>query len=181
MGFLGHDIDKPDVPPEFARFPKQMEPKIRLLIRQALDDLNVTFGVSSASAGCDILFLEEMSARQGEVRVVLPCERGDFVKRFLPRDWTRRFDKALDRDGVNLIEITDGDPLDIWAEFGARHREEVERVARQLDQIPEILAVWDGRSGFIRGAMSQWKANGFRCHVVPIETAASGGEAARAD
>ena len=155
--FIGHSIDDPaSVVP---RFPAHMENDVRSDVRKALEKLCAGFGVCSASPGSDILFLEEMVLHRNEpVRIVLPCLMSRFAREFLTREWRARLDKILRGERVELVEIEAGDPQDVWADFDKRLREEADRLARQLDQEPYLLAVWDGKPGsFVARTLKEWQ------------------------
>ena len=79
--FAGHMMDKIGrVPPAFvARFPKERERAVTLAIRDALEKLRARIGFCSAACGGDIIFIEEMLKRGGEVHVVLPYAEDLFI------------------------------------------------------------------------------------------------------
>ena len=63
--FAGHLIDQTGR--RTPRFPKELEPTVANAIRQRLEDVGAGVGYSSAACGSDILFLEAMLDRGGEV------------------------------------------------------------------------------------------------------------------
>lgn len=81
VAFTGHMMDKVGrVPPRFVpRFHKEKEEGVTHAIRDALERLNAQIGFCSAACGGDIIFIEEMLKRGGEVHVVLPYEEELFV------------------------------------------------------------------------------------------------------
>ena len=81
LAFTGHMMDKVGrVPPRFVpRFPREMEDVVTEAIRDAIDKLDARVGYCSAACGGDIIFIEQMLARGGEVHVVLPYEEELFI------------------------------------------------------------------------------------------------------
>lgn len=99
VAFTGHMMDKPGRPS--PRFPLAKEQQVVLAVRQMLRKLDARIGFSSAACGGDIIFLEEMLARRGEVHIVLPYAVDQFEKDCLvgfsenPRTkWLSRFKKV---------------------------------------------------------------------------------------
>ncbi|SVE32057.1 uncharacterized protein METZ01_LOCUS484911, partial [marine metagenome] len=93
----GHVIDKTD---GSVRFPPEVEALAKAEIEAALDKLDCSYGFSSAACGTDILFIEAMLARGGEVHVFLPFNKKDFIETSVRRaggNWVQRFERALDK------------------------------------------------------------------------------------
>jgi class 3 adenylate cyclase len=82
VAFTGHMMDKVGrVPPRFVpRFPKDKEDAVTQAIRDALKSLGARIGFCSAACGGDLIFIEEMLKRGGEVHVVLPYEEDLFIR-----------------------------------------------------------------------------------------------------
>lgn len=82
VAFTGHMMDKVGrVPPRFVpRFPKEKEEAAARAVREALRRLNARVGYCSAACGGDIIFIEEMLKRGGEVHVVLPYAEDLFIR-----------------------------------------------------------------------------------------------------
>ncbi|HER63034.1 MAG TPA: DUF4071 domain-containing protein, partial [Desulfobacteraceae bacterium] len=103
--FSGHIIDYPGR--RRNRFPPANEEMVRRHIAHWLDEQNGQIGFSSAACGSDILFLEEMLKRGGEINVVLPFDREAFIRTSVDvtggGNWVERFEKILDQ--VNEIKI----------------------------------------------------------------------------
>ncbi|MBI2361812.1 MAG: hypothetical protein HYV15_00290, partial [Elusimicrobia bacterium] len=96
--FSGHMIDRRGR--RAARFPRRLEPRVRAELRERLRGLDAGIGYASAACGADILFLEEMLRRGGEVRVVLPSPPEKFRRDSVDAagaGWGRRFDAVLAR------------------------------------------------------------------------------------
>ena len=157
--FAGH---VPDRTAEQNRFPKDQISTVRAAIRATLDRLDARAGFSAAAAGGDLLFLEELRARNGVTHVVLPWSRAEFLRTsVLPFDspdageklWEPIFERALD-EAASVREL--GQMYQPESEVGLRYTTEVSagialltaRAAR-LDVQP--VALWDGRDGFAGG------------------------------
>jgi hypothetical protein len=81
IALTGHMMDKVGrVPPRFVpRFRKEDEDAVIWTVRDVLERLNERIGYCSAACGGDIIFIEQMLKRGGEVHVVLPYEEMLFV------------------------------------------------------------------------------------------------------
>lgn len=103
--FCGHRLDLPQQ--RKARFPLESELVVRQRIADLLDELQVGIGYASAASGADLLFLEEMLRRGGNVIVVLPFEVEHFIRTSVEEagaDWCRRFEAVLARaDEVRIL------------------------------------------------------------------------------
>lgn len=96
--FTGHMIDAPDRPK--PRFPAHLEPVVSAAIGRCIRENHLGFAYCSAACGADILFIEQMLAQGGEVNIVLPFQREDFIRTsvaFAGQGWVERFDRALAR------------------------------------------------------------------------------------
>lgn len=82
VAFTGHMMDKVGrVPPRFVpRFNKEKEDYVTRAIHDVLEKLNARIGFSSAACGGDIIFIEQMLKRGGEVHVVLPYAEDLFIR-----------------------------------------------------------------------------------------------------
>lgn len=83
---------------EYPIFPNELEDKVREAIRTQLDELDARIAYSSASAGAEILFLEEMLKRGGEINIILPFINEDFIDhnvRYAGPRWEKRFEKII--------------------------------------------------------------------------------------
>ncbi|HWM26444.1 MAG TPA: adenylate/guanylate cyclase domain-containing protein [Chthoniobacterales bacterium] len=82
VAFTGHMMDRVGrVPPRFVpRFPKQKEDAVTQAIHDTLERLDARIGFCSAACGGDIVFIEQMLKRGGEVHVVLPYAEDLFVR-----------------------------------------------------------------------------------------------------
>ena len=102
--FSGHMIDKPDR--NTPRFPDAISEAIKADIIRHLDEANAGSGFSSAACGADLLFVEAMLERGGEVNVYLPFALDDFIKTsiaFAGEKWLKRFEAVLSKVNVKYI------------------------------------------------------------------------------
>lgn len=151
--FSGHMVDAPDRGE--PRFPDSHANRaaVRSRIREFLDRERVEFAVGSGACGADLLFIEEMVARGGEVHVVIPWPRDSFVKMSVSAGgsfWEERFKALMEQVSsvTQLTQQTAPDPHGIAFEFCNRclsglalHRAR----AHGAEIVP--FAVWDGRAG----------------------------------
>ena len=94
--FSGHMLDEAGRPA--PRLPASVEPALASHLRQRLDALDAGIGYCSAACGADLLFVEALLERGGEVHITLPFARDDFVATSVAhagRHWVERFDRAL--------------------------------------------------------------------------------------
>ncbi len=156
--FTGHI---PDYPGQAVRFPPELIPVVRDMLRKKLDELGARVGLVSAAAGADLLFIEALMARPGgEFHVVLPWSQKEFYRTSVEvfestavsPSWTTLFKQALDK-AATIREL--GQVFEPGDDVGWVYTQEVTaglalltaRVSR-LDLQP--LALWDGKIG--RGA-----------------------------
>jgi class 3 adenylate cyclase len=103
--FSGHMIDA--LGRDVTRFPESIAASVKERIGELLDAENVRIGYCSAACGADILFIEALLDRNGEVNVVLPFKEDDFLQTsvaFAGEHWVRRFHAVMDR--VNVTRVT---------------------------------------------------------------------------
>ena len=153
--FSGH---VPDLPDKRPRFPASRTEEVRGLIRERLAQLNGRVGLVGASAGADLLFIEEMRARGGTVHVMLPWSREEYLGTSVrPFDaaggpgktWEASFHEAL-KHAATVRELGQiyqpGDPaawqylMEVTAGLA-----QLTAQASRLDVQP--LALWDGQPG----------------------------------
>ena len=149
--FAGHMIDQPGrLQP---RFPPALEGRVAQEIAQVLKKLQASIGYSSAACGADILFLEAMLARRGEVNIVLPFPQEEFRKSsvdVVPQAaWGARFEQVISR-ATRVVMASEhrssGNPVAYEYSNLLQDGLAVLRT-RILDAELVPLAVWDGRSG----------------------------------
>ena len=176
--FTGHMIDRPNRPS--ARFPPLLEETVRQQIRTQLDELDAGFGYASAARGADILFLEEMLARNGEIHVVPPFPREEFVQAsvdLIPgANWKARFYRVLQQAAhVSVIGEQNASQNPAVYEYTNLVLNGLGSLrAQTLDTELIPLVVWDGSPGnWLGGTSSQvnhWQSKGIQ--PVKIETPA---------
>ena len=95
--FTGNMVDPAGRPT--PRFPADLEPRVRMTIRESLAITRPLAAYGSAASGADILCLELMQELGGETHIVLPFPAAEFRRTSVetaPGDWGRRFDRLLD-------------------------------------------------------------------------------------
>ncbi|MEJ8571561.1 ATP-binding protein [Microbaculum marinum] len=146
-------------------FPAALEPALRVAVRDRITELGAMIGYSSAAAGGDIVFGEELLALGGELNVVLPCERGDFVSQYLSpagEDWVARFDRlctAAASVTVSCEERLLGD--ETLVRFNNQMLQGAARLRGEaLGIAPHLLLLWSPAAPFEPGSpadfMDQW-------------------------
>jgi len=170
--FSGHMLDESER--RVPRFPADLELSIYEEIGERLDELDAGFGYSSAACGSDILFLEAMLEREGEIHVVLPYEKDRFIEANVDREptWKTRFERILERAAEVVVASghrADGDG--ILFEYANRILYGLARCrADQLDTRLEALAVWDGEPeagpGGTATAVEVWRAAGAKIEII---------------
>jgi hypothetical protein len=153
--FSGHRLDELDRPE--PRFPVEAADAVKARIREAVDNLNIGFGYSSAANGADILFLEVMQEDETkpgtpprETSVNLPFEETEFIKTSVRHsssdEWIDRFRAVVERATEVTHAPTGLTPSGIVFEYGNRlsFGAAVQK-ARELDTDLIVLAVWDGQ------------------------------------
>jgi hypothetical protein len=164
--FSGHRVDDPGraVP----RFPPEREPDVRAAIESRVAALDVQFGFASAASGADLIFLETILDRGGEVHVVLPYDRDQFVRDSVATSagpsWVPRFERVLARAAEVAIASTNR-----IADEGVAYQYALQLTdgmaglrADELDTELVRIAAWDGRPGDgpggTAGAVEWWRA-----------------------
>lgn len=165
--FTGHMMDKAGrVPPLFApRFPPEKEPECVAAIAEALERMDPRAGYSSAACGADILFIEQMLARDAEVHLVLPYAEEQFIadcievpagagpqQQFLQphgRTWKERY-LAMRPLVSSVLVLGDKRPRDNSSASDCCNRVflGMGMMRAQHEQLPiSLLTLWDGWSG----------------------------------
>ena len=156
--FSGH---LPDLPGQPIRFPIGLTAAVQDCLRAKLAEMDAHIGITSAAAGADLLFLDQLQRRPDSVfHVVLPWSEEEFRRTSLrPYEpsvekpiWEPLFDKAIEASAT-IRELGEfyppGDTVgwNYMAEVTAGLALNTARMLR-LDLQP--LALWDGLPG--RGA-----------------------------
>jgi len=163
--FSGHIIDQPTRPKK--RFPKEIEKEVRKEISIRLEKMNAGIAYSSAACGSDIIFLEEMLKRGGEINIVLPFDLKSFKKEsvdVIPKsNWSNRFDKILEKAAQVKVLGYHNPETDIYNYEFANLFILGSALARKniIDTTVKTMAVWDGKPGDGLGgtasAINQWQ------------------------
>ncbi|HRI79348.1 MAG TPA: TRAFs-binding domain-containing protein, partial [Cyclobacteriaceae bacterium] len=94
--FVGHMIDKVGAR---TRFPESIASEIKIQIQERIQLLNIQIGYCSLACGGDILFAEALTESLGDVNIILPFPKEDFLEtsvRFAGESWVQRFE-ALEK------------------------------------------------------------------------------------
>ncbi|MEQ9638420.1 MAG: adenylate/guanylate cyclase domain-containing protein [Alphaproteobacteria bacterium] len=173
--FTGHPLDRPDQRP--ARFPAALEAALRAEIDERLERMDARVGYSSAACGSDLLFVEAMLDRGGEVNVILPFDQEDYIAasvRYAGPRWEMRFRNALKLANSVTYATTEHylghDNLFRFANQ-MLHGMATMR-ARFLETEPHLLAVWDMDEGSLPGGaadfIDQW-ADIMRLSIIDLD------------
>ncbi len=149
--FTGHMLDRPDR--TNARFPAALEETVRAEIETLVERQDISIGFSSLACGGDMLFVESILKRGGEVHIFLPYDIKTFIEssvQLIPRnDLTERFQYLLDNAASIRILNEEGDPNDDAAfDYCNRVLAGAAILKSQflgMDIAPILL--WDGKPG----------------------------------
>jgi len=175
--FAGHMIDRPQR--SQPRFPPQLEPLVGDAIHAQLESLDARLGYCSAANGSDILFAEALLARGGEVRIVLPFAREEFIRdSVLPAgaEWVKRFDQVIERatEVIVVSQRQQGDRSLAYEYSNQILYGLAQMRASQLETTLTPLAVWNGSPGDGRGGtatmVKYWQNQGHQVHIVDLKT-----------
>ncbi len=174
--FAGHMIDQ--VGRFKPRFPNYLAPKVYQKIADTLERLDARIGLASAACGSDILFLEAMLQREGEINVILPHLKEEFIKNsvtLIPgTDWGPRFEAVLEQASQVIIAS------DNRASGNAMVYEYANLLldglailrAKMLDTELIPLVVWDGGVGDGPGGTSSlvqhWRSHGLEPEIIDL-------------
>lgn len=163
--FCGHMIDRPDRPS--PRFPPELEPKVYEAICDRLRRLDARLGYASAACGADILFLEALQSLKGELHIVLPYDREEFIKDSVSirpdGKWEKRFEQVMNNATEVIVTSKRKLPYSpVVYEYSNRFLHGLAKIrAEQLgtDLVP--LTVWNGEPGDGMGGtastVNHWK------------------------
>lgn len=179
--FCGHRVDQPSR--AIPRFPASLEQPVYEAIHQRLKALGTYVGFASAASGGDILFLEALLDLGGELNIVLPYNREQFVADAVQdqpseqatEDWLARFNRVLSH-AREVIIASDHKPKDdaISYEYSNRLLHGLASMrAQQLQTTLVPLAVWDGQPGDGHGGtahtVSYWRQWNDHVDIVDLE------------
>ena len=173
VAFTGHRVDESD--PQ-ARLPAAKVGAVRLAIRAELTKLGNVHGFASAAAGADILFLEELLARDGTASVVLPFPENEFLAISTRGDrWIDRWEDIRSKVEIEVLEpqVPPAQDLDKSFERGNKTvKKKALDYARRLDEPVIPMVVWDGQEGRPGGtaeAVALWIEDGYEKSLIHID------------
>jgi len=140
------------------RFPPEQVPRVAGEVLAALERWDVGSGttlVTGGARGADIVAAEAARARGARLRLVLACRPAAFVKDSvaLPgTDWQERFYALLEQADVEVV----GDPDD--DDLYARTNDRIIAAAREIDDRPHAIIVWNRGKGDGPGGTSDFAA-----------------------
>ncbi len=174
--FAGHMIDQPGRPK--PRFPNYLAPQVYQKIADALARLDARIGVASAACGSDILFLEAMLKREGEINVILPHLKEEFIKSSVSvvpgTDWGPRFEAVLEQATQVIIASENRASGNAMVyEYANLLLDGLAILrAKMLDTELIPLVVWDGGAGDGPGGTSSliqhWRSHGLEPEIIDI-------------
>ena len=161
-----------------CRFPVHLETELKVRISNQLNQLDADIGIASAAAGSDILFLEAMLERGGEIDVILPYAVEHFVQTSVDVDsnseWKNRFERILNRAG-RVIMANDYPAQDnrVLLEFTSLIVDGTAILRAQEYDTPLVsLAVWDGQEhgnlGETPDMISRWENTGRDVEIIDV-------------
>lgn len=174
--FSGHMIDRPHR--REPRFPPSYEQRVKELLRERLKKLDAGFGYASAASGSDILFLETLLELGGEIHIVLPYNKDQFLEDSVMDDynkgWKERYELIL-RKAAQVVtaseqKLGEGGMSYKYANLMLLGLAGIR--AEQLDTELRPLAVWDGGPGDGDGgtadAIAHWRGNELPIEIVDL-------------
>ncbi len=174
--FAGHMIDQPGrLKP---RFPDYLASKVYQKIADTLERLDARIGFASAACGSDILFLEAMRERAGEINVILPHFKEDFIKSSVSlvpgSDWPSRFEAVLEQASQVIIASENRASGNAMVyEYANLLLDGLAILrAKMLDTELIPLVVWDGGVGDGPGGTSSlvehWRSHGLEPEIIDL-------------
>ena len=146
--FSGHMIDGPES--NEPRFPESAEDYVRKEIKNELSKYDVCIAYSSAACGADIIFLEEVVKKGGEINIILPYDIENFketsVNVVSNGDWGARLDVLIaDASQVTVLAQINNDSNGPAYDFTNRYilGSAIAR-AKIINSEVEYMAIWDG-------------------------------------
>jgi hypothetical protein len=104
VAFAGHMIDAPGR--ATPRFPAVIETKVKEAIRGAIRTLHASIGYCSLACGGDILFAETIIEEGGELHILMPFEKEEFIQtslKFAGDEWVNRFERIISKYPVTFL------------------------------------------------------------------------------
>jgi hypothetical protein len=175
LAYMGHMVDADGRPT--PRFPQEKVGRVRQAIQKRLSILGPLHGFGTAARGSDILFLEMLLARDYGATVVLPFPAAEFLAVSGGGRWNERFQKIPSNPRVETQRLKSARPpdTDLPSAFDDANREVQRRAieyAKGLDEMPVVIAVWDGKPGDgpvgTADAVALWRDDGYEVEVIDI-------------
>jgi class 3 adenylate cyclase len=183
VAFVGHMIDRPQLPTpgRSSRFPPdpRLEDQVRQAIREELDRLHPAVGYCCGACGSDLLFAELMLERQAELHLVLPFARKDFYETSVDfgleqmSGYRQRFDAVVERAQVHYATQESYLGEETLLEFVTPFSQGLALMrAAELGVEPWTLAVMDPTSSVRRGGtryfLNAWQEHGWKSRVIDL-------------
>jgi hypothetical protein len=101
--------------------------------------------------------------------VYLPFARDAFLRTSVGAEGKDRYNRILSHEQVRVTELTPGEPKpaeeqDAYSACNERIRTEAANLAREFDEPPILITVWDGQPGDRGGtgeAVRAWRDEGY--------------------
>lgn len=157
--FTGYAIDHPSF--KVPLFPNESEDAVKAAIKEKLDEIDAKIGYSSASCGSDLLFIEAMLERGGEVNIVLPFSISDFLEtnvRYAGPRWEKRFEHAIQKAKSVSLSAEDrylGHDMLYRFSNNVMHGAAIMR-GNFLTSEPHLMAVWHSKCPAALGGPSDF-------------------------
>jgi hypothetical protein len=145
----GRRIDPANAP--YTRFPLTNVDLVRGRIDELFARLSVSWLVSSAACGADLLAQEAAAARGIERTIVLPFDRTTFRETSVvdrPGDWGALFDRLIDdleRRGRVIDLQLSADDDEAYTRANLAILDEAQRRASAAGSEVRCVVVWDGK------------------------------------
>ena len=176
VSFTGHMLDQPGR--EFPRFPAENEMEVKALIANKLEELDASFGFCAAACGCDILFLEAMLERGGDIHIVLPFADKSFrelsVDVIPNSNWSDRYNTLISKAAsVHFVSHDEYSGGSADFEFSNDVLIGIANLKKQVLDVPlHALAVWDSKEGGGPGgtedAIAKWQSCGVEVKIIRL-------------
>lgn len=159
--FSGHMLDSPRPPLRERRFPAELESAVASEMRRAVTLSESAIGFSSAAAGSDILFLEQMESLGHTYHILLSGPRAQFKERsvdYAGANWGERFQQVLG-SAKTVDEASSHHPADNSVAYWFATRLLSSRALMQAQQLNLdliALAVWNGKPGLGKGGTTSF-------------------------
>jgi hypothetical protein len=147
LALSGRRIDAPDT--EQVRFPLDNVGDVRLAVRRLLVDLEVSWLVSSAACGADLIALSEAGKLGIRRRIVLPFDQAKFRESSVvdrPGEWGQLYDEIVADVGStgNLVIVKVKDGNDPFRATCQEILDEANAIGKGQQQAVGAVMVWDG-------------------------------------